>query len=392
MVNKQLHFTRPLAAALAVLLLAALGGCASTPEEPPMAETPQEVVAPAPEPAAPAPVVELKANYPEKYVVVKGDTLWDIAARFLQDPWMWPHLWYFNPQVANPHLIYPGDELTIVFVDGRPVMQVTRNGRVITTSTALPPEMRGKSYPTVKLAPRIREEGLEDAIPTIPLDAIGPFLNRPRVVGEDELENAPYIMAHADKHLASGGGYSVYARGLKREELSGDYLIVRSGQVYKDPESGDVLGYEALFVGEARLTRFGDPSTLLVTSSNREVLRGDRLIPKGDEVMYYSYMPRQPDSTVDGQIIAVMDGVSMIGQYHVVVLNLGRQEGIEPGHVLAVNQAGVEVRDIVARENVTLPVERAGTVMVFRVFEKVSYALVMNAIRTMHVNDQVTNP
>jgi len=386
---KPLHQARFLSGSVAALTLLLLAGCASTPEAPAPVPAPMEEPAPMVEPA-PEPVVELKPHYPEKYVVVKGDTLWDISARFLKNPWQWPQLWQFNPQVENPHLIYPGDVLTIYFIDGKPVMQVQRDGK--TVMVQVPEEMLGKRYPTVKLSPRIREHGLEQAIPTIPIDVIKHFLTRPRVVSEDELEQAPYVMAHADDHLASGGGYRIYARGIKENEITGDYSLVRAGQTYKDPETDEVLGYEAVYLGDARLQRYGDPSTLLVQASNREILRGDRLLPRGDELFLHSYMPRGPKQKVAGQIIAVLDGVAQIGQYQVVVLNLGRQEDIEPGHVLAVNQRGKEVKDIIAGGEVKLPDERAGEVMVFRVFERVSYALVMTATKPMHIFDTVTNP
>jgi hypothetical protein len=391
---KPLQLARFLSGLLAALLL--LAGCASTPEEPVEPAEPMPVEEPMPmvEPA-PEPVVELKPDYPEEYIVVKGDTLWDISARFLKSPWQWPQLWQFNPQVKNPHLIYPGDVLTIYFIDGKPVMRVQRDGKTVIVPAAeepVPEEMLGKRYPTVKLSPRVREYGLEEAIPTIPLDAIKHFLTRPKVVTEDELEQAPYVMEFADEHMAAGGGYRVYARGIEEDDITGDYILVRSGQTYRDPQTDEVLGYEAVYLGEARLQRYGDPSTLLVQEANREILRGDRLVPKGDDLYLHSYMPRGPQQPVKGQIIAVLDGVAQIGQYQVVVLNLGRQEDIEPGHVLAVSQRGKEVKDTVAGGRVTLPDERAGEVMVFRVFERVSYALVMSATRAMHTLDIVTNP
>ncbi|MCW8919694.1 MAG: LysM peptidoglycan-binding domain-containing protein [Gammaproteobacteria bacterium] len=391
---KPLYSTRFLPASLVAVLIFALAGCAATPEEVVVEE--REVVeapAAAVKPVEPVTVV-LKPDYPEKYVVVKGDTLWDISARFLKDPWMWPRLWHFNPHIANPHLIYPGDILTIIFINGQPMMQVTRNGKVVTAPMELPAEVAGQPYPTVKLSPRIREQGLESAIPTISIDAIGPFLVRPRVVGEGELGQAPYVVAHDDDRMMSGSGYRIYTRGLSEQALQGDYVVVRAGQVYRNPRDQDeVLGYEAIYLGEARLTRFGDPSTMQVIDSAREILRGDRLIPKGDEVQQHSFTPRAPTQPVNGQIIAVLDGVNMISQYQVVVLDLGRQEDVVPGHVLAINQSGLKVRDVVSGDDgVVLPSERAGTVMIFRVFDRVSYALVMDATRTIRLHDQVTNP
>lgn len=395
MVTTPLHHVRFLAGHLAAGALLMLAGCASTPDVPyepaPVAEPAPVEQAPV---ATPAPVVELQAHYPEKYVVVKGDTLWDISGRFLKNPWQWPQLWHNNPQVQNPHLIYPGDILYIYFIDGKPVLGVQRNGKEVAAirPPEVPQEVQGRQYPTVKLSPRVRETGLEEAVPTIPFDAIGPFLTRPRIVTRDELDKAPYVVAHADNHLASGGGYRIYGRGLEKMPNEADYVVVRSGQTYRDPKNGKVLGYEAIYLGDARLLRSGDPSTLLVTSASREILRGDRLLPRDDNLYQRSFLPRAPEKEVNANIIAVFDGVAQIGQFQVVVLNLGRQDDIEPGHVLAVNQRGIRVSDTVEGGTVKLPDERAGEVMVFRVFEKVSYALVMRATRAMHVDDEITNP
>ena len=395
---KRLHSTRFLPFKLVGILIIALTGCAGTPDEYEKVDEPE--VEPVLLPRA-APVrrkVELKPNYPQKYVVVKGDTLWAIAGRFLRDPWMWPKLWHFNQHISNPHLIYPGDILTIIFVNGKPMMQVTRNGKVVGTMTTenIPPEAlkSNQGYPTVKLSPRIRESGLDEAIPTISINDIGPFLSRPRVLVDGELDSAPYVMQHTDGRLMSGDGLKLYARGFDEENISGNYVLVREGQVYRNPKNEeDILGYEAIYLGEAQMTRLGDPATMKITDSNREIMRGDRLIPKGDEIIQHTFAPRAPEHKVAGQIIAVMDGVSVIGQHQVVVLNLGRQDDVLPGHVLAVNQAGALVEDIVVGEDdVRLPTERAGTVMLFRVFDRVSYALVMDATRTIHLLDQVTNP
>ncbi len=400
---KHLHSTRFLPTQLVAVMIISLAGCAGTPDEDEWEEEPEvvEVVLPAAAPVTRQ--VELKPDYPEKYVVVRGDTLWDISARFLKDPWMWPKLWHFNPHIANPHLIYPGDILTIIFINGKPMLQVTRNGQVVSMpvegtaeSAAVPPEVlkSGQRYPTVKLSPRVREQGLDEAIPTISINVIGPFLTRPRVVAEGELEMAPYIMEHGDDHLISGDQYKVYVRGLVEDEAHAAYTVVRAGQVYRNPkDEDDILGYEAIYLGDARLTRLGDPATMRISESAREILRGDRLIPKGDEIIQHSFSPRAPDHKVDGQIISVLDGVNMIGQYQVVVLDLGRQDDVVAGHVLAVNQRGKQVRDLISGEpDVVLPTERGGTVMIFRVFDRVSYALVMEATKTLRLLDQVTNP
>lgn len=368
---------------LLVCFLALLGsGCAGTQ---PRTETPEAATArsqprggttseatQADATSRPQPLL-LKPDYPESYIVRKGDTLWGISARFLRDPWRWPELWHKNPKINNPHLIYPGDILTLIYIDGKPTLQVQR-GR-----------------PTVTLSPRVRVEELVRPIPTIPIEAIRQFLHRPRIVGKNELKRAPYIVSAASGHLIAGAGIDVYARGVEDNDVT-EFVVVRQGQVYREPSDGEVLGYEAIHVADAELRRFGDPAMLSVVRSSREVLRGDRMLPAQVERFEESFIPRAPANRVDGRIIAVMDGVTQIGQYQVVVLNLGHRDEIERGHVLAVYQRGDRVLDEVRNQRLQLPDERAGTLMVFRAFEQISYALVMEATDPMHVLDRVMNP
>ncbi len=363
-----------LAAVLAATALFA--GCASAPPKQP---------APAPvveKPAPPAPLV-LKPDYPQRYVVVKGDTLWDIAARFLKDPWRWPELWNYNPQIANPHLIYPGDVLTLIYIGGRPVIQVQR-------ATAAP---QPTTLPEVTLEPKIRVESLDLAVPTIPLDAIRAYLTRPRVVTQQELDDAPYIISSEEEHLIAGTGNKIYVRGLKNGNQV-RFVVVRPGETYRNPANpDDILGHEATHVADATLLKVGDPSTLRITSSNMEVLNGDLLLPVDQTIPNTRFLPHGPAKPVTGQIIGVPGGVSLIGLYQVVVLDLGTEQGMDAGTTLAVYQKGESVRDPRQdNELVKMPDERAGIVMVFRAFDRVSYALVMNATRTLHVLDRVTNP
>lgn len=435
--------------------------------------------------AAVAQAVGLNPDHPDRYVVQRGDTLWDISGRFLQEPWLWPEIWEANPQIQNPHLIYPGDEVLLSFRDGRPVLSVRRNGR-----------------PTVKMSPTIRVLPLDaGAIPTIPVDAIRQFLSRPRVVSESELDAAPYVVSLGKEHLIGGNGSRIYARGLG-DNAAPQYTLVRPGGEYVDYETGEVLGYEATYIGDAALEKPGDTATLVLTNTAREVLAGDRMIPIAQEEVDARLLPSVPDHDVSGHIISVVDGVTQIGQYQVVVLDRGLQDGLEPGHVLGVYQSGVIVKDrwahrpkqreaaieldpekqggidgfskaaddvvtevegILTIEEphspfsyegppavsgapdepeeekdvagqffkdpvqapfaslralfealstagplawfnyhglgeapeatpVVLPQERAGTVLVFRSFDRVSYALVMDASRAIHIDDAVTNP
>ena len=320
--------------------------------------------------------VELRSDHPDRYVVKKGDTLWDIAGRFLRNPWNWPHIWYANPQIDNPHLIYPGDVLVLVYdEEGKPRLKLERG------------------LPVVKLSPKARVEPLRKAVPAIPLEAIGPFLTHPLMTEPGALDGAPYVMQGADEHVITGAGDRVYVRGIADSSVT-EYSVVRPGRNYVDPDSGELLGQEALYIGTARLERAGDPASLRLVSTQREVLVGDRLVPADPRGGEEAFQPHAPGETVNGRIIAVMEGVTQIGQHQVVVLSVGEAEGIQRGHVLAVYRAGAQVVDPVSeeRELVRLPDERAGEVMVFRTFDRVSYALVMRAERAMHLHDAVRNP
>ncbi len=319
--------------------------------------------------------VAVNPAHPDRYTVVAGDTLWDIAGRFLRDPWRWPDVWYVNPQIENPHLIYPGDIIEMTYVDGKPQLRLLRGSEV-------------------KLSPKVRTSALQDAIPTIPIDAIYPFLTRPYVVGEKELEAAPYIVDFADEHLAGGSGQNVYVRSIETDDTT-NFDVVRPGGAYKDADTGEILGYEALYIGNTKLLRTGDPATCLLTSTGQETLIGDRLLVAAQDQPLEDFYPKAPDSQVRGSIISVMDGVTQIGQYDVVVLDRGADDGLQPGDVLAIEHRGETVRDTVTAnltDTVKLPDEKAGHLMVFRTFSRVSFGLVLDATRAIHVLDRVSNP
>ena len=327
--------------------------------------------------------IALNPDHPEHYVVVKGDTLWDISAKFLRDPWLWPEVWHANPQISNPHLIYPGDVISLVYVNGKLQLRLHRGG--------LPPD---DGLPVVKLSPKVHVETLERAITTIPLDAVQQFLNQSGVVGPDELSKLPYIVSSAGEHLITGAGDRVYVRAITDPQYS-RYQVLRTGQAYIDPITRENLGHESLYIGDGSVQRHGDPATVLLTRTTREAGIGDRLKPVADEPQAVHFLPRGPDGPVDARIIAVMDGVTQIGQYQVVVINRGQREGMMPGHVLGIYKWGEAVRDLVTpdpKDTVKLPDERAGVLMVFRTFEKVSYALVMKAVLPIHLLDAVRNP
>lgn len=331
--------------------------------------------------AALADTIKLRADHPDKYTVAKGDTLWDISAHFLQSPWKWPEVWSYNPQIKNPHLIYPGDVVYLEYdAQGRPILRVSRG------------------QATVKMSPKVRSTRVDTPIATIPLNAIEQFLGEPRVLSKREIDTAGYVLAGKDARLMSGSGDRIYARGLiPGQAPSATYAVLRIGKAYRNPgaKAGDILGYEALHVADAQVEDFGDPSTLRVKDSTRETLIGDRLIPKKASGLDQAFIPKPPSTPISGQIISVIDGVSRVGQFQTVVINQGEQDGLETGHVLAVYQAGKVVRDNYAKkrgEKVTLPDQRAGIVLVYRTFDRVSFALVMEAERDMAVFDRVENP
>jgi hypothetical protein len=326
----------------------------------------------------PSPV--LNPRHPDTYVVQRGDTLWDIASMFLRDPWYWPEIWQINPQVENPHLIFPGDMLSLAYLDdGRPVVQLERGPQVAQGGTE-------------RLSPRIRSQPLEEAINTIPYETIAAFLSRPRIIDEDEIDDLPYIVAHREGLIGSAGR-DVYVRGTDAPTGS-VFNVVERGEELVDPDTNDVLGYQGIYVGQGRLDRSGDPGTLRMLETEREAVVGNYLMTEED-VQQMNFLPRSPDRDVDGRIISVLSGGSLIGQYHVVVINRGSNAGLEPGHVLRVFQTGRTIRDTqrgAFGEKVRLPDEPAGTMMVFRTAERISYALVMEATTSLAVLDAVRNP
>lgn len=380
---------------LAAALL--LAGCASnpeTPQPPEPAATTAPATQPAPQPAPqsatapdayparmaedPAPPqARLHAQHPDRYVVQKGDTLWDISAMFLRDPWYWPEIWYANPQVRNPHLIYPGDVLTLVYVDGRPRIMLERG-------------VAERPVHGERLEPRVRVEPLEDAIFTIPYDRIAAFLSRPAVLDRDTIDRAPYILTSRRGHLVHGSQTEVYVRGpnLRTDDL---YSVMHIGDQLRDPDNGRVLGYQAVYVGEGQIVRNGDPATLYLSATAREALNGDKLLPVETEFPL-RFVPRAPEQDIEGRIIHVLDGVSLVSSYQIVTLNRGSRHGLESGHVLSVWQAGERIADRFGGGRVQLPDEYAGHLMIFRTFDELSYGLIMQASNEIRVLDRVRNP
>ena len=385
--------------AMIVPLLLSIAAC-STSKPPPEAivsspppdevirQEPTEIVNSEPMPAAVEPAipqaVPIRAGAPDRYTVKKGDTLWDISKHFLNDPWLWPEVWHINPAIRNPHLIYPGDVIALTWVDGKPVL--TLEG-----AEAPPPPISRPGLPTVKLSPSAKESKLRRSINTIPKSAIAPFLSHPFVLTSANLNDIPYIASNYGDNVIAGKGKKVYARRLIDASVL-EFNVVRPGQKYVDPDTRKLLGYEAINLGKARLVKVGDPSTLVVTHSYKEILDGDYLLPVEQEAVDINFFPRAPSRNVAGRIISVADGVQKVGQYHVVVINKGAQDGLEPGHVLEIHQQGKLVRQPYTSSLLKLPEERAGLLMIFKTYEGLSYGLVMEAFTDLAVYDYVYSP
>ena len=325
----------------------------------------------------------LQDNAPDRYVVVPGDTLWSIAAKFLKDPWRWPEMWKLNQdEIKNPHLIYPGD-----------VIVIDRSGSR--------PELRISMGDTVKLAPRVRaEDTSRQAIPSIPPRVIEPFLSRPLVIEADGLDNAPRIIAAQADRVYLGSGDVAYVSGIKDAKLDSLWQIYRPGKPLVDPESQKTLGYEAVFLGDSKVTTAGDPASIQIFAAQQEIGKGDRLVATGP-ITLNSYAPHAPGRLIQGRIIATRGGLRETGPQNVVTLNKGKNDGLEPGHVLALLRLGRTVLEKTRAstwyradkvEATKLPDERYGLVFVFRTFDRVSYALGMSASRPVLVDDVVTTP
>lgn len=374
-------------------------------------------------PPIPQTPLAFKADAPDRYVVVRGDTLWGISERFTDSPWRWPEIWNFNrEQIRNPHWIYPGDVIVLDRVSGTLSIAGTDAGAPGTDAGApgtgagapVAPSDAGASAPagrpdlgvgvgsvvgTVKLSPRVRAESTaRDAIPSIPPSAIEPFLSRPLVIEPDGLDNAPTIIATEDNRVIIEAGNQAYVRGMgdSKEE---NWFIYRRGKALVDPDTNVTLGYEAIYLGTARVTRAGDPATVRLTTVTQEVGRGDKLLPVGvPEVPKYA--PHAPAVFMQGRVIGIYGGLGKVGEagpQQIITLNRGRADGVEVGHVFALYRPGPLIADASARTGgkpatFKLPDERYGLAFVFRIYDRVSYALVMRISKPVNPLDVVQTP
>jgi LysM domain len=352
-----------------------------------------------------ADTVALTPDHPDRYVVQKGDTLWDISKRFLKDPWRWASVWTINEQVKNPHLIYPGDIILLTYVDGKPQLSVAREEQPVpapdgaealpvmpTTAIEEPAGETPTGMKVVKLRPRAHAESINAAIPTISPEAIVPFLTEPLVAERGELERAGYVTIGLDDRRALGDGSQFYARGLKKNSSVEYYQVFRQGNRLKHPDTGETLAYEIQYLGDARVLESGDPAKLVVTRVKQEILPTDRLLEAPEKVALPYYFPRAPEKNVNGRILAAVNGLREFGPTTIVVISLGKREGMEEGHVLRILRHVGLSRDPVTRRMYKIPDEETGLLMVFRVFDKVSYALIMDANRPVHIYDALRTP
>ncbi len=363
-----------------------------------------------------AATVELKQNHPDTYVVRKGDTLWSISAKFLKRPWEWPEVWQANPQVANPHLIYPGDVLSLAYLNGRP--HITR-----------------------KLGPRVRATPLASAIKPIPLSALQNYLKKTRLLSEDEFEHAPHVVAFEDHYINGSEGQLAYVRGLDAHpgqqfaliRVVGRYYEITAhddqpSEVYRQSMDdrdgrpsmlwhhgpnhftlhGDVhfVGYEALQYGVVQVTKAGNPASTLVMSSDYEVRPGDYVLPLDNKPYDFEYSPHPPKTVPPNmRVIAFTDALSAVGRYQVVALSRGSADGVSNGEVFSIFAPGDTVEDRTDypegswhaffhgdEARVKLPEEYIGHVMIFRTFDRVSYGLIMDGVRPVHLGDLLYGP
>jgi LysM domain len=375
------------------VLLAAFGLCgvalaqpSRMPITPEWRETAQRVA------EAGVPLADLAPNAPDSHTVQPGDTLWGISSLFLKSAWRWPELWGMNlQQIRNPHLIFPGQMLVLEKIDGRARLRVA-DGEA------------GQPTNTVRLSPRVRSGLLDNgAIATIPVHLIGPFLNEAVVFETNELDTAPRIVAAQEGRVMLGRGDTAYVRG----DLAGarDFRLFRQLAPLTDPLTKEVLGYEGRYVGTAEHVRNGDtqlaannvavavPDTFRITTTRMEAHVGDRLSPVPMQELV-AYVPHAPSSPVDGRIVAIYGDGLRAGQNQVVSINKGKRDGMERGHVLALWRTGADAVDRTGggKEAMRLPDERHGTLFVFRTFERVSYALILNVQQPVRAGDRFTQP
>ncbi|MGB7534814.1 MAG: LysM domain-containing protein [Azonexus sp.] len=330
--------------------------------------------------ASAAEPLKLVDNPPDRHVVVRGDTLWGISGKFLKEPWRWPEIWNMNrEEIKNPHLIYPGQ---VVYLDRSGKSPRLRLGKPLKSGSG-----------TVKLQPHVYSDPSQQAIPSIPPNQIEPFLSQPLVVEQGELDTVPRIVAGPEYRGMMGNGDQAFATAIPDASVV-RWNVFRPGKPLIDPDTGATIGYEAFFLGNANLVQPGEPAALQITVAKEEIMRGDRLIP-APPVNIISYVPHRPDNQVAARVMTIYGGVSEGGRASIVSLNRGKNDGLEVGHVLALFRnriASAIDQDTMRRVDTPIPEERYALVFVFRVFNGVSYALVLESSKPVTVGDYARNP
>ncbi len=338
---------------------------------------------------------EIRDQAPQHYTVVHGDTLWGIAARFLNDPWAWPAVWQANPQIHNPHLIYPGNVILLCSIHGQKILAVDPGGGCSAIEARMS-QQGGSSVAeegVVHLEPQVLDQGDSSVIPTIPLRAILPYLNASRVVDPDHLKAAPYVIAGNNGHLSMGTGDQAYVRGKAISQQT--YAMFRPARSYLDPETHELLGEQANYVCDVKATdtQSAEKVTLVTVGRMKDALQiGDRMLPIKQSVVVPVYYPKAADGVKPGRVLGVLGGLDNAGKYDVIVINRGARDKVEEGHVVSLFHHGMVVEDRQTSELIRLPDELEGVAMVFRVFPKVSYALILKSTTPVHVGDDSKPP
>jgi nucleoid-associated protein YgaU len=343
---------------------------------------------------APSAPLAIKPDAPDRYVVVPGDTLWGISQKFTDSPWRWPELWGFNKdEIRNPHLIYPG--YVIVLDRARGQLSVGAPSAAAPAPAPAPTAKADAEPGTVKIEPRVRSESLaKEQIPSIPANMIEPFLSRPLVIEPDGLDKAPTIVGTQADRVVLASGNRGYVRGMGKSKEAMWYVF-RPGPPLVDPDTNQTLAYEAIYLGTAQLERPGEPATVLLTTTVQEVGAGDKLVAAG-RPQAITYAPHSPVKPIRGRVISIYGSPGKVGEagpQSIISVNRGARDGLEVGHVLALYTLGGSVRDVSAKDGtIKLPDERAGLAFVFRVFNRVSYALIMNVTKPVSPLDVVQTP
>jgi len=357
--------------------------------------------------------IELKPGHPDRHVVVKGDTLWDISGKFLKNPWLWPQVWKLNrAQIKNPHLIYPGDVVFLDMSSGRPQLRLLRE--------------------TVTLQPGTREEPLDkEAIPTISPNIIAPFLSQPLVIENGTMDDAPFIVSGPDNRVILAPGTKIYINRIT-EGQGILWHVYRPGNNFIDPDTKEILGTEATFLGDAKVTKYGEPASAYVVTAKEEIVSKDKLVVATD-TMQESFVPRAPETAIEGRILSIYGGLAETGRNSIVAISKGARDGLEQGHVLTISRQGAIIKnpnapepkgwlekfkaanrsdpsrrykdysasaekareedeELKSQQYMKLPNERVGLVMIFRVFDKISYGLIMQATEPVNISDVVATP